>query len=75
MITNSTLKQKTKISKSSKKGQVFSLLRKRWVDYIDIEDSVEGDGMRRLRELRADGVNIQKKYNPTTKTFQYKVGS
>ena len=55
------------------KGQVYSLLKKKWADYIDIESTVSGDGMRRLRELRADGVNIVKRYNSSTGTFQYKV--
>jgi len=62
-----------KIKKNTVKGEVYSLLKKKWVDHLDIESTVSGDGMRRLRELRADGVNIAKRYNQKTGTYQYKV--
>ena len=32
------------------------------------------DGLRRLRELRADGINIVSRKNPETGVWEYKIG-
>lgn len=55
------------------KAQVLSLIKRGWKDHIDIYESIDGDAMRRLRELRSEGINISKRYNPNTQTFQYRV--
>lgn len=56
------------------KDTVLSLVKKSWVDFVDIDEVVyPGDGMRGLRRLREDGHNIQKRYNADLGTFQYKI--
>lgn len=54
------------------KSQVLSVLNRGWKDHIDIA-SIDGDGMRRLRELRSEGIPIIKRWNTKTQTFQYRV--
>jgi len=71
-----TLKTKTITpakSAKTKREQVLSILKRQWVDHTVLEASIQGDPMRRVRELRDIGYNVSKRYNSKTKTFEYKI--
>jgi hypothetical protein len=61
----------------SRKDRVFSYLKKnrRYVAGFEIASPEVGgtEGLRRLRELRAEGNNIISRRNPTTGNFEYKL--
>lgn len=61
----------------SKKDKVYSYLRKRR-KYVPGHELTEPDvggpeGLRRLRELRAEGISISTRRNPKTNQWEYKL--
>lgn len=62
----------------TRKESVHKYLKKnrRYIPGSEINTPEVGgkDGLRRLRELRADGINIVTRRNPETKQYEYKIG-
>lgn len=67
----------SKINSSTRKDKVLSYLKKnrRYVPGHELTTAEVGgtEGLRRLRELRADGINIVSRRNPETGSFEYKL--
>jgi predicted DNA-binding ArsR family transcriptional regulator len=59
-------KQEVPFKPNTIRGEVYSALKKnrKWMTTTEIEDTTGDFGLRRLRELRADGLSIEKKRNP-----------
>ena len=55
------------------KAKVQSLLKKKWVTSYEIDTFAGPGGTRRVRELRAEGLPIQKRYNQDIGSFQYRI--
>jgi hypothetical protein len=62
----------------TRKEKVLSYLKKnrRYVPGYELTTPEVGgtEGLRRLRELRADGTNIISRKNPETGIYEYKIG-
>jgi len=61
----------------TRKELVLSYLKtnRKYVPGYELTSPLVGgtEGLRRVRELRADGVNIVSRKNPETGTFEYKI--
>lgn len=64
--------------KQSRKDLVLKYLKKqrKYVPGYELNTPEVGgsEGLRRLRELRADGINIVSRRNPTSGVYEYKLG-
>lgn len=84
MATKTTLSRREMILKtlrSARRGKIVvggSTVKTTggWVDgALLTHESIGGDsGLRRLRELRSEGLSVEKRYNSDTGVFQYRLG-
>lgn len=67
-MANTTMTRKDKVLTYLKKNR-------RYVAGYELTTATVGgtEGLRRLRELRADGVNIVSRKNPETGNYEYKI--